>query len=198
MSTGADAPPDAASGDPNEAPAAPPAAPFPPSATSVDPPTGWVIPAGGADGPSRRRPLLIGCLLIGVALFGVLLVAGPLIATAVLDQSGSSGPDLTSVGFDAGTSGCTLTDAASTFRLGVPIHSVLTMTPALPTGGTVKIAVEKDGTEIVEARQTITMTEPAPCIWGTLPELEVGHYRMTYEIRPSSLPPVTGEFDVTP
>jgi hypothetical protein len=42
------------------------------------------------------------------------------------------------------------------------------------------------------------MTEAAPCVWGTLPELEVGHYRMTYAITPSAMPPVSGEFDVTP
>jgi hypothetical protein len=68
----------------------------------------------------------------------------------------------------------------------------------LPTGGTVKVTVEKDGIELVEARQTFTMDKPASCLWGTLPELEAGHYRMTYAISPNSLPPASGEFDVTP
>ena len=44
----------------------------------------------------------------------------------------------------------------------------------------------------------ITLTEPAPCIFGTMHDLEVGHYHMTYAISPSSMPPVTGDFEVTP
>jgi hypothetical protein len=72
------------------------------------------------------------------------------------------------------------------------------MEPALSTGGTVRVVLEKDGTEIVEAGRTITMTEPAPCVWGTLPGLEPGHYRMTYTISPSPMGPSSGEFDVTP
>jgi hypothetical protein len=107
-------------------------------------------------------------------------------------------PDLLSVGFESGGSGCTITGAASTFRVGVPIRSVLELSPALPTGGTVKITVEKDGVELVEGRQTFTAAEPTACIWRTLPDVEVGHYRMTYTISPSSMPPVSGEFDVTP
>jgi hypothetical protein len=102
------------------------------------------------------------------------------------------------VGFSTGGSECTLGDVATSFAAGVPIHTVLTMEPALPTGGTVQVTVEKDGVELVDARQTITLDEPAPCIWGAFPELEAGHYRITYAISPSSLPPVSGEFDVTP
>ena len=124
------------------------------------------------------------------------LIGGSL--AACTDQSGSSGPDLTTVGFDTSGSGCTTTDVASTFPHGVPIHAVLTMSPPLPTGGTVTIMVEKDGSEIVERRGTVTVTEPAPCIHATMTDLEVGHYRMTYTISPSQMPPATGEFDVTP
>jgi hypothetical protein len=119
-------------------------------------------------------------------------------AAASTDTSSDGGPNVTSVGFSVGGSGCTLGDAATSFAAGVPIRTVLTMSPALPTGGTVTVTVEKDGAEITEARQTITMDEPAPCIWGRLPALEVGHYRMTYAISPSAFPPVSGEFDVVP
>jgi len=108
------------------------------------------------------------------------------------------GPDLTSVGFTTGGDKCTLGDSATTFALGVPVRAVLTMEPALPTGGTVKVTVEKDGTEVVEGRQTITVSEPAPCIYGTMADLEAGHYKLTYTITPSQMPPATGEFDVTP
>jgi len=108
------------------------------------------------------------------------------------------GPDVTSVGFTTGGDKCTLGDSATTFALGVPVRAVLTMEPALPTGGTVKVTVEKDGTEVVEGRQTMTVSEPAPCIYGTMADLEAGHYKLTYTITPSQMPPATGEFDVTP
>jgi hypothetical protein len=72
------------------------------------------------------------------------------------------------------------------------------MEPALPTGGTVMVTMERDGAEVAEAGQTITVTEPAPCVWGTLPGLEPGHYRMIYTISPSQMPPASGEFDITP
>jgi hypothetical protein len=135
------------------------------------------------------RPPVLGILLLALA--------APLIL-ACTDQTGASGPDLVSVGFSRDGSGCSLGDDASSFEAGVAIHTVLTMEPALPTGGTVKVTLEKDGTELVEAGKTITMTEPAPCVWGTLPDLEPGHYRMSYTISPSLMPPATGEFDVTP
>jgi hypothetical protein len=61
--------------------------------------------------------------------------------------SSASGPNFVSVGFSAGGSKCTLGDAASSFAVGVPVHTVLTMSPALLTGGTVKVAMQKDGAE---------------------------------------------------
>ena len=102
-----------------------------------------------------------------------------------------------SVGFGTGGSECSLTDTASTFQPGVLIRTVLEMSPALPTGGTVTVKLEKDGIELIEARQAITVTEPSACMWGTLPDVEVGHYRMTYSISPGQVPPASGEFDVT-
>jgi hypothetical protein len=114
------------------------------------------------------------------------------------DLSGITGPNLTAVGFSTDGSGCAVGTSASSFAEGVSIHAVLTMEPALSAGGTVRVALEKDGTEIVEAGQTITVTEPAPCVWGTLPGLDPGHYRMTYTISPSLMGPSSGEFDVTP
>ncbi len=73
---------------------------------------------------------------------------------------------------------------------------MLTLSPALPTGGTITVTVEKDGAEL-EAPQTITVKEPAPCLFGTLPDLDVGHYRVTYAISPSQMPPASDGFDVT-
>jgi hypothetical protein len=136
--------------------------------------------------------------LIGVALVGALLLGLPLIALFVLDRTGSSGPDMQTVGFGTGGSECSLTDVASSFQLGVPIRSVLTFSPALPAGGTVTISVEHDGTELVDRRQTLTLDEPAPCVYGTMTPDEVGHYRVRYTIEPSTMAPMVGEFDVTP
>ena len=141
----------------------------------------------------RRRPFLIGCFLI-VAL----VIAAPLVATAILDQSGSSGPNTQSIGFGTGGSGCTLTNVASTFPRGVPIRDVLTFSPALEAGGTVMITVELNGTELVDLRETVKIDEPAPCIYGTMTPLEAGHYRVEYEVSPSMMPPISGEFEVTP
>lgn len=141
----------------------------------------------------RRRPLLIGCFLI-VAL----LIGGPLVATAILDRSRPNGPDVQTIGFGTGGSGCTLTNVGSTFSRGVPIRDVLTFSPALPADGTVTITVERNGTELVDLGDTITVHEPSDCIYGTMRSLEVGHYRIKYQITPSTMPPITGEFDVTP
>ena len=79
-----------------------------------------------------------------------LLLIALLIVAGCTDQTGSSGPDMTSLGFGTGGDRCTLTDVASTFPMGVPVRSVLTLEPALPTGGTITVTVEKDGVEIVE------------------------------------------------
>lgn len=177
----------AASADPNEAPAAP----LLPGTASPGPPTGW-IPPGGPAGPRRRRPLLIGCLAVGA-----LLIAGPLIFTAIHDQAGSSGPDIQTIGFGTGGSGCTLTNVTSSFPLGVPIRAVVTFSPALPAGGTVTVKVEMNGMELVDLRRTIKIEEPAPCIYGTMPPLEAGRYRVEYEVSPSEMPPISFEFDVT-
>jgi hypothetical protein len=156
-------------------------------------------------GPAHRRILSVG-LACAVQL-GAGACADPASTAAPSGASTASpsttagsegGPDLTSVGFSTGGEKCELGDSATTFAVGEPVRAVLTMEPALPTGGTVKVMVEKDGVEVVEGRQTITVTEPAPCIHGTMRDLEVGHYKLTYTITPSQMMPATGEFDVTP
>jgi hypothetical protein len=147
----------------------------------------------GPDRPGRRSPLLLGCIVVAT-----LLVAGPLIATWILDQPGSSGADFQAVGFGTGGSECTLTDVASSFKQGVPIRDVLTLSPDLPAGSTVTVKVEMNGAELVDLRDTINFTEPAACIYGTLSGLEVGDYRVEYGITPSTMPPASGTFSVTP
>jgi hypothetical protein len=168
-----------------------------PDAPGTQPPSGWVPPPG-ASRPSRARRLANGCVII-VAL----AVVGSLIATLALDTSGprapdNQAPDLQSVAFGTGGSGCDVTGVASSFPLGVEIRDVVTFSPALPTGATVHIRVERNGAELTEMRETLTIDEPAPCIHGAMTPPEPGHYRVVYEISPSSMPPISGEFDVTP
>ena len=162
-----------------------------PGAPGPQPPSGWVTPPG-ASRPSRARRLANGCAII-VAL----AVVGRLIATLVLDTSGPRTPDIQSVAFGTGGSGCDITGVAPSFPLGVEIRDVVTFSPALPTGASVQIRVEHNGTELTEMRGTLTIEEPAPCIHGAMTPPEVGHYRVVYEISPSSMPPISGEFEVT-
>ena len=141
----------------------------------------------------RRRPLLIGCFVI-VAL----VIGAPLVATAILGLSGSTGAAVQTVGFGTGGSDCTLTGVASSFPRGVPIRDVLTFAPALPAGGTVTVTVERNGIEVPDMGETVTVDEPSDCIHGTMLSLEPGHYRVEYDVSPDSVPPISGEFDVTP
>jgi hypothetical protein len=167
--------------DPNEAPG---------GTASSGSSTGWTPQP---DHQRRRWPLLIGLLLVGVV-----FIAGPLAVAFMFEQSRSSGPNMQSVGFGTSGSGCTLTNSGSSFPVGVPIRVVLTLSPALPTGGTVRFKIDRNGAELVDLRETITVEELAPCIHGTLPPLEVGHYRVEYAISPSMTAPISSEFDVIP
>ena len=159
-------------------------------------PGGWVAPPQ-ASGQGGRRRLLIGCL-VGALLVGVASIVLPLLALAILDGSSSGGPNLISSGLGTGGSACDVSGVASSFPVGVPIRSVLTLEPALPAGDTVTVKLEKDGVELVEARQMFTSKEPTPCIYGTLPELEVGHYRIEFAVSSYQGGPLDSEFDVTP
>jgi len=131
---------------------------------------------------------------IGPRIVLVILVA---VIGGCADPSGASGPDVTSVGFGTDGSPCELSGVASTFPAGVRVHTLLTLQPALPTGGTVTVDLERDAVALPEFSQTVIVDEPAPCNYGALESLEVGHYRMTFHITPSQMPPVVGEFDIT-
>jgi hypothetical protein len=166
-----------------------------PEEPGIEQPAGWVSP------PDASRPRGLRRLAAGCTVLVVLAVVGSLVATLVLDMSPRApevqAPDLQSVAFGTGGSGCTITGVASSFPLGVEIRDVVTFSPALPTGASVQIRVEHNGTELTEMREALTIEEPAPCIHGAMTPPESGHYRVVYEISPSSLPPISGEFDVT-
>jgi hypothetical protein len=140
----------------------------------------------------RGRRLAIGCLIIAAVLIGL-----PLIFTVLLDYGGSRGPELQTVAFGTGGSECDLDRVGSTFPVGASIRDVLTLEPALEEGDDVTITVERDGTELVELQDTVTIEEPAPCIYGSMPPLQAGHYRVIYEVSRSKIPPISGEFDVS-
>jgi len=134
--------------------------------------------------------------VVGAILLSV--IGAPLIATAILDSSGSSGPDIETIAFGTGGSGCTLANVGSSFAPGVPVRVVVEFSPALPAGGTITINAPENGTARVALSGTIKMAEPTPCMSGTLPPLGAGHYRVEAEARPSTTPPISGEFDVMP
>jgi hypothetical protein len=187
--------PDPTSADPNQLPGVPPAPPAPPvlpGAAWVGPSRGWTPP--GPERLGRGRLLLVG----GVLVLVVLLAASPLVAMVILDRSGTSGPNMQSIGFARGGSECDLTDQARTFPHGVPVRFVMTFSPSLPAGGTATMKLSKDGTELVDFRETYTAAGSTSCIHATYPSLEVGHYRLEVTVSPSMMPPSSGQFDVTP
>ena len=169
-------------------------APTPPPPPA--PATGWQTSP-----PGRQHTTLIwGCLIVGLVA-GIAIIAifvwafGTMMAT---ERSGVNGPTIVAVGVGTGRSDCDLTGQGTTFQQGTPIHVVMTMSPALPAGGTVTTTLEIDGNEI--DHNTVTATEASDsesCLWTDLPDPDVGHYRLTIETDPSTLPPTIIEFEVT-
>jgi|GEM_PF-1878248 hypothetical protein len=119
------------------------------------------------------RPVVVGVL--------VLLVAG-----CAQTQAGTGG------------SGFTLANVGSSFALDVPVRVVVEFSPALPAGGTVTIKLSENGTELVALRDPTKVGAPAACVSGTLSPPGAGHYRVEAEASPSTMRPISGEFDVTP
>jgi hypothetical protein len=153
--------------------------------------SGWVSP-----GPDRRGRGRL--LLVGAGVIVVLFIVGSFIAVQILDRVSPGTSDIQSLAFGTGGSECQISGLTSTFRLGESVRSVVTFEPALQAGDTVSITVERDGTELIEQRDTVTMVEPAPCIHSTWMPTDTGHYRVVYTIDPSAVPPIEGAFDVLP
>jgi hypothetical protein len=159
-----------------------PAEPTPPVTS------GWVQPDPSAR-PSRRGPFLaFGCLVV------VVLVALPLAATAILDSS-SGAPEIESLGFGTGGSGCVLGVKAQTFPSGTPVRVVVQFTPELAAGSTVTVRVAKDGGPLDDLG-VVNIDTPSDCISGATASLEPGHYHVEVEVRPSVMPAITGDFVV--
>lgn len=103
-------------------------------------------------------------------------------------------PEIQTIGFGTGGSGCDLTGIARTFSTGVTVYMVATFSP-LPDS--VTITVSKDAGVIYGP--TMAKLDPSVgCETGRLPNLEVGNYKVVMTVPASEMPPLTGEFDVTP
>ena len=134
---------------------------------------------------SRSRALLLSQCFIGTVLIAGLLIS-------------CSPGGIVGHGYGTGGSECELTGEGTRFPLGVPIHDALTISPALKVGGTVTVTFAKDGEELADLGETYVAHEPTDCLYAILTDLEVGHYRVEYLFDPSTVPPIVGEFDVTP
>ncbi len=108
--------------------------------------------------------------------------------------SSSGAPEIQSIGFGTGGSGCDLTDKASTFPAGVTVLLVATFSP-LPSS--VTITLTRDAA-LIDGPTTIKVDASLGCVNGRLPNLEAGHYKIVVTVPASEMPPLTGEFDVTP
>lgn len=127
---------------------------------------------------------------IFLMMLGNILVAG-------CSRPAADGPSVVTVSFARGGSECSVSGETSTFAVGDPIHMVASFSPALPAGTSVTMTIMKDGSELPGARDTLTTTEPTPCVYHGLQGLEVGKYEVRYSIEPGSMPPGTGEFEIT-
>ena len=128
---------------------------------------------------------------IFLMMLGNILVAG-------CSRPAADGPSVVTVSFDTGGSECSVSGVTSTFAVGDPIHMVATFSPPLPAGTSVTMTIMKGGSELPGARDTLTTTEPTPCVYHGLQGLEVGTYQVTYSTELGSMPPGTGEFEITP
>jgi hypothetical protein len=150
---------------------------------------GWVRPPGG-----RRRKA--GVFVIGVVILSGLVLAVPLGFLYLLDSASTTGsPSIQTIGFGTAGSGCELTDVRSTFPTGATVRMVATFSP-LPNSATDSLT--RDAIAVDDPTK-VTLDGSQPCVNGTLPGLEAGHYKMVITTIPASeMPPLIGEFDVTP
>ena len=84
------------------------------------------------------------------------------------------------------------------YAVGTPVHVVVTFSPALQAGATVTITTMREGAERVSSGETVEIDRTTPCVFGTLPELEVGHHVVRVDVDPSAMQPLEGEIEITP
>jgi hypothetical protein len=114
---------------------------------------------------------------------------GLAVAVVSCSPSGSA-----SIAFGTGGTDCDLDRVGSTFSAGTTVRMVAEISP-LPS--TVTVTTTRDGEPLVEPT-TVEPDGSIPCVYGSLPGLEPGHYRIVVSIPGSQVPPLSAEFDVTP
>ena len=158
------------------------------------PAPGWLPPEPARETKGRRDPrtlLAIGCLIV-VGLF----FAAPLLFLAFYDAT-SSGPSVQSVAFGRAGSGCTVTRPDTSFPPGTPIRAVAMFSPELQAGTSVTVSTFRDGEELTDYRHVVPVEEASDCVFIGLAPDEPGRYRLEFELEESSMPPLSGEFDIT-
>lgn len=78
--------------------------------------------------------------------------------------------------------------------MALSVYMVATFSP-LPDS--VTITVSKDA-GVIYGPTTAKLDPSVGCETGRLPNLEVGNYKVVMTVPASEMPPLTGEFDVTP
>ena len=135
----------------------------------------------------RRRVLIVAALLLVVAavvaIYAVLV--GPSTATRL--------------GFGTGGVECELVERKTRFTVGEPIRIAVDFDPELVTGTEVAFRLLRDGTQVESYRGSLILAEPTPCIHTTLSgePLPAGHYRFEVVVASDTVPPLSGEFDIS-
>lgn len=133
---------------------------------------------------------VIGLRSIRVLLTGLLLAGA---------ASGCGAGSVQTIGFGTGGSQCTLANDASSFAVGVPVQFVAVFTPELPAGDTVTITLSQDDKELTDMSGTVKLDAAQNCIGGGWRTLTAGHYGVVLSSQADTgMPPLAGEFDVTP
>jgi hypothetical protein len=154
--------------------------------------SGWLPPDPSGGRRTGRRSLAIGCALVAA-----LFLAGPLIFLAIYNLSSPASPGVQTVEFGRGGSGCAVTRTDTSFPPGTLIRAVAMFAPELQAGTRVAVSMYLDGAELDDYRQVVAVEEPSDCVFLGLAPMEPGRYRLEFAVDPSSLPPVSGEFDIT-
>ena len=148
--------------------------------------------------PTCGRRVNHGRVPAAVIIAAIILTPVVLLVALALAVVLPGGGQVQTLSFGTGGSGCDLANVTSSFPRGQQIRTVVSFSPPARAGATITMSIAHDGTELLEHRQTFEVDQTANCLWKTLPALEPGHYQVAFAVSPSSLPPISGQFDVTP
>jgi hypothetical protein len=137
---------------------------------------------------SRRRLLLVAAALV--------LVIAAIVAIYIVLVGPSSA---TRLEFGTGGVECDLVERKTRFTVGEPIRIAVDFNPELVTGTEVAFRLLRDGTQVESYGGSLILAEPTPCIHTTLSgePLPAGHYRFEVVVASDTVPPLSGEFDIS-